>query len=375
MTRLRPPSSLITAGIIALVVILWMLSGLFDADRPGDAAGQEPADSEAAPTVEVRPSSARSVTRYLTSQGQTEAERLVTVTAEIRGRVTELAAEEGTRVAGDALLARLAMEDRQARRKEAQARVKQRASELEAAEQLGESGYQARVQVEEAEAALAAARARLAAVREEIADTAIRAPFDGFLERYHTEVGAFVTPGGAIARLADLDPLVVSAPVPQQRIGEVAEGVEAQVRLADGRQRTGRVRYIGRTAAEATRTFRVEVAVPNPEGQVRAGVSAEVRIPVGEANAHFVSPGLLTLNSAGDLGIKTVNAEDRAVFHAVEVVRTEPDGAWVTGLPDEVRLITVGQGFAHDGDRVRPVPAGGQAGGPAADPLVLEPAS
>ena len=375
MTRLRPPSSLITAGIIALVVILWMLSGLFDADRPGDAAGQEPAASEAAPTVEVRPSSARSVTRYLTSQGQTEAERLVTVTAEIRGRVTELAAEEGARVAGDALLARLAMEDRQARRKEAQARVKQRASELEAAEQLGESGYQARVQVEEAEAALAAARARLAAVREEIADTAIRAPFDGFLERYHTEVGAFVTPGGAIARLADLDPLVVSAPVPQQRIGEVAEGVEAQVRLADGRQRTGRVRYIGRTAAEATRTFRVEVAVPNPEGQVRAGVSAEVRIPVGEVNAHFVSPGLLTLNSAGDLGIKTVNAEDRAVFHAVEVVRTEPDGAWVTGLPDEVRLITVGQGFAHDGDRVRLVPAGGQAGVPAADPLVPEPAS
>lgn len=375
MIRVRPPSSLITAGIIALALVLWMLSGLFEPSGSEEAEGQQPAESEAAPTAEVRPSSARSVTRYLTGQGQTEAERLVTVTAEIRGRVTELAAEEGTRVAGDALLARLAMEDRQARRKEAQARVKQRASELEAAKQLGESGYQARVQVEEAEAGLAAARARLAAVREEIADTAIRAPFDGFLERYRTEVGAFVTPGSAVARLADLDPLVVSVPIPQQQVGEVAKGTEAQVRLADGRQLTGRVRYIGRKAAEATRTFRVEVAVPNPDGQVRAGVSAEVRIPVAEVRAHFVSPGLLTLNGAGDLGIKTVNAEDRAVFHAVEVVRTEPDGAWVTGLPDEVRLITVGQGFAHDGDRVRPVPAAGQDDMPAADPLVPEPAS
>jgi len=97
--------------------------------------------------------------------------------------------------------------------------------------------------------------------------------------------------------------------------------------------------------------------VPNPDGALRAGLSAEVRIPVGEVSAHFVSPALLALDDDGRLGVKTVAGDDRAAFHAVDLVRAETDGVWVTGLPQRVRLITVGQGFARAGERVRPVTA------------------
>jgi multidrug efflux system membrane fusion protein len=292
--------------------------------------------------------------------------------------VAEVVAAEGSRVGDGELLVRLAMDDRRARLREAEALVAQRQSELAAAEQLGESGYQARVRVEEAEAALAAARARLAAIREDIGHTEVRAPFAGYLEERRAEAGDFLTTGSPVATVADLDPLVVSVRVAQQRIGQLGEGTEAEIRLADGRSLTGTVRYLARTADADTRTFRVEVAVPNPDAAVRAGLSAEVRIPLGQVSAHFLSPALLTLDDDGRLGVKAVTADDRVAFHPVELVRAEADGVWVTGLPESARLITVGQGFARAGERVRPVPAARSAlpspgSAPAAAPFRPEP--
>ncbi len=351
------PRSVLTAAVIAAALVLWMVSGYF---LPGQA-GRSQVNEEAGPgagtvTVQVREQSAETVTRYLINQGQAEPDRLVTVKAETSGRVAEVVAAEGTRVEPGTILVRLAMDDRRARLREAEALVAQRRTEHEAAKRLGTRGFQARARVEEAAAALEQARARLAAIREDIDHTEIRAPFAGVLEERMAEVGDFLDTGSPVAVVADLDPLIVSARIAQQRIGEVAKGGAARVHFADGRAAEGEVRYVARTADTDTRTFRVEVAVPNPDGAIPAGLSAEVRIPVGEVRAHFVSPALLTLSDEGVLGIKTVSGGDRVAFHPVELVRATPDGVWVSGLPETVRLITVGQGFARTGEAVRPMP-------------------
>lgn len=354
----RIPSSILAAGIIAVALVLWMLSGLLFPAGPGESGSGSPQSTAEGPvTVQVREQSARTVTRYLTNHGQTEADRLVTVKAETRGRIAAVGASEGERVTEGAMLARIAMGDREARLQEAKALVAQRESEYEAARNLGESGYQARVRVQEAEAALASARARLRSIREDIEHTEVRAPFGAFLEKRHVEKGTFLNVGSPVAVLADLDPIVASVRVAQQSIDRVRPDIEATVHLADGRSVTGRVRYLGRTADAGSRTFRVEVAVPNEDGAIRAGLSAEVRIPVAEVRAHFVSPAALTLDADGRLGIKTVDGDDRVAFHEVDLVRSESDGAWVTGLPERARVIVVGQGFARVGERVEAVPA------------------
>lgn len=353
----RVPRSVLIAATIALALVLWMASGLLRPDGGQGVGGASDTPQTAPVTVQVRSQSAQTVTRYLTNQGQTEADRLVTVKAQTAGRLAEVGAAEGSRVVAGDLLARIAMDDRRARLREAEALVAQRESEYRAAENLGASGYQARVRVDEAKAALEAARARLAAIREDIGHTEVRAPFAGYLEERPTEVGDFLDVGSPVAVVADLDPIVVSVRVAQQRIGQLEEGAEAEVRLADGRRVSGTVRYLARTADADTRTFRVEVAVPNADAAIRAGLSAEVRIPLGQVSAHFLSPALLTLDDDGRLGVKAVTADDRVAFHPVELVRAEADGVWVTGLPDSARLITVGQGFARPGETVRPVPA------------------
>ncbi len=77
-----------------------------------------------------------------------------------------------------------------------------------------------------------------------------------------------------------------------------------------------------------------------------------MRIPAETVPGHYVSPALLSLSSRDEIGVKSVDDDGNVVFHPVEVVRTGADGVWVTGLPTRVRVITVGQGFVREGDRV-----------------------
>ncbi|MDX1656831.1 MAG: efflux transporter periplasmic adaptor subunit, partial [Candidatus Competibacteraceae bacterium] len=100
------------------------------------------------------------------------------------------------------------------------------------------------------------------------------------------------------------------------------------------------------------RTFRVELEIPNLDGKYAAGISAEIRIPLETVPAHLLSPALLSLDEQGILGVKTVDQQARVIFHPVGIVRTAPDGVWVAGLPQQVRIITVGQGFVQPGERV-----------------------
>ena len=91
-------------------------------------------------------------------------------------------------------------------------------------------------------------------------------------------------------------------------------------------------------------------------GDSAAGVSAEIRLSVERVPAHQVSPSVLALADDGTLGVKMVDEQDRVVFAPVQIAKADQNDVWLTGLPEEVRLIVVGQGFVTDGAKVRPVP-------------------
>lgn len=344
---------------IGLVVILaaWMLSGIL-----GHTANTEnlPSSKSAQPNepmkVQVRIQHAEPVIREVVIQGQTEPNRTVILRAETSGRVMELIAERGARVKAGEPILRLEMNDREARLRQARALVLQRERDFAAIKKLGQTGYQAETRVNQAMAELEAAKAELERIQLDISHTTIRAPFDGILNEREAEIGAVVAPNDSVATLVDNNPLVVSGQVSQQAISQIRLGQPAKVGLVNGRQAEGTIRYISATADTATRTFRVEVEVANPEAMLTAGVSAEIRIPVETVSTHFLSPALLSLDSQGVLGAKTVNAASKVEFHPVSIVRANADGVWVSGLPEQARLITVGQGFVRTGEQVIAVP-------------------
>jgi multidrug efflux system membrane fusion protein len=347
--------SYLISALVVVVIAAWMASGYIGAGGAAATARREPPPVPLT-TVQVRESVAQTVVRRLESQGEAIADRAVELRAETTGRVVEVLAERGAVVSEGDPIVRLSMEDRQARLERAQAVLAQREADYEAARRLGNQGLQAQTLVSEAYAALQTARAELAAIEEEIADTVIRAPFDGVINARAVEVGDYLSPGDPVGEIVDLDPLRVVIHVAQQDIHRLEPGIAAEVRFTGGTEREGEVTFIARAGDRDTHTFRVEVAVPNPDA-LPSGLSATVTLPLEKVEAHFLSPAVLALDESGVLGAKAVNEDGRVVFHPVEMVRADLDGVWVTGLPERLQLVTIGQGYVRAGEPVEVVKA------------------
>ena len=344
--HLRPAA---VVGII-LLATAWIASGVITREQPESAAEPDPEPVR----VAVAERGAEPIARRLTLQGRVEPDQRIAVRAETAGQVAGWAVERGARVAADEELAHLRMDDREARRRQAVARKRQLESEVAATRELVEDGHASRLDLVATEAELEAAEAELEAVELDIRNTRLRSPIDGIVHQRLAERGDYVGVGEEVAEVVNNDPLLGVVQVPQHRVGRVAVGQEAQVRFLDGREAEGEVRFVSAVADPGTRTFRVELEIPNPDGAFPAGISATVEIPTDEVMAHKVSPAVIGLDDAGRVGVSTVDDDDRVAFHPVELVRTAPDGVWVTGLPERARIITVGQGFVSPGERVRP---------------------
>ncbi|MEZ5931380.1 MAG: efflux RND transporter periplasmic adaptor subunit [Alphaproteobacteria bacterium] len=359
-------TSYVIAGVLAAGLAGWLLSGQVGGAAPDDAAPEtgSAADEPKLLTVRVRDLVAEDIAREIVINGKTEPLRRVELRAETNGRVIEVAGREGSSVDQGEVLIRLDPRDREAAKLEAEALLRQRRIELDAAKKLGEKGFQAETNVALAEANFAAGEAALKRAELDLEHTYIKAPFAGVLDRRPVEIGTFVDIGDRVAVLLDQDPYLVTGEVTETEVGVLEPGMSGRARLATGDEIEGKLRYVASEADAQTRTFEIELEVPNPGGRLAAGVSAEIRLAVEHVPAHRVSPSVLTLADDGTLGVTTVDARDVVMFRPVEIAKADQNQVWLTGLPDRVRLIVVGQGFVSDGAKVQPVPVedGGKAG-------------
>ncbi|MDF1750637.1 MAG: efflux RND transporter periplasmic adaptor subunit [Alphaproteobacteria bacterium] len=363
--RLKP--SLIIAVALAVLSVAWIYSGQMQNDPLADVVGSEDvqkaakapkAEAEKAlPSVRVMDTSAVPHRAILTYTGRTEVDRRAVLRAETEGRVIEIGAEVSSRVDKGALVVKLAPTDRYARLSKAEALVRQRTIEYDAAKKLAGKGFQTESARAESEANLSSAKAALEEIRVDLARTTLEAPFDGIIESRIVEVGDYVQRGDEIARIVDFDPIVVTIQVSEREINRVEMGVVAPIELISHENLTGIVSRIATTANDATRTFEVELEVANEDAVLRDGVTAKVMLPAQQVMAHLISPALLTLDDSGEVGVKAVNSENRVVFYPISIVEDTADGMWVGGLPDRVTLITVGQAFVASGVKVKAVEA------------------
>jgi multidrug efflux system membrane fusion protein len=350
-------SYLIAAGI-ALAISGWLASGQLDAGKTAPEPAGPAAASDAArlPSVRVREMVAEPIQREIVINGKTAPARVVTLRAETSGRVDAIGVARGASVAAGDVLIRLDPRERRAMVEEAEATLTMREIEAAAAEKLGAKGFQAETKVAAAKANLEAAQAALERAQIELAHTEILAPFAGVLDKRPIEIGDFVDIGDPVATVIEQDPFLVTGEVAESKVGSLAVGMPGSARLVTGLRVEGQVRYIAAQSDPATRTFTVELEVRHPNGRFAAGVSAELRIGLERALAHRVPASLLALDDAGVLGVKAVDGQGRVVFHPAEVLRADADSIWLGGLPERLRLITVGQGFVNPGATVTAVP-------------------
>lgn len=338
------------AVAISLLLLLWLLSG--DAFRARVQAGAEqPAAEVGLSKVQVQWLQAQPMQRQHVVQGQVEAWRRVELRAQISGSVSRLDRDKGSQVLQGELLLSLSSDNRPAQVAKGEADVRQRQADVTAATRLRERNLISSNELIRLQSELAKARAELDMARIQLKNTAISAPFAGIYDQRMVELGDFVQPGQSLLTLVDISQLKVSAQIAQQEVIRLKLGQPVRIELLDGRQMTGELHFIA-AADPGSRSFRIEVKVANPEGLRLAGASATLHIATGEALAHRLSPALLSLDASGRHGVKWVNDAQRVEFTQVQLISVDNQGAWVSGLPPKVALITLGQGFVEPGQQV-----------------------
>lgn len=303
--------------------------------------------------VMVLPSKAQQTADSLIIRGRTTAARVVRVPAETTGLVTSQPLRKGARVEEGQLLCELDAGARLAQLAEAEARLAEATTEADAADRLSEKGYAAETTRVARQAQLQAAEAAVDLVNLDIERLKIRAPFSGVLESDTAELGTRLGPGEICATVIDLSSVKVQGFISEQEVDRIAEGKPAAARLINGREVTGKITFISRMADPETRTYEVEVTLPNPEGTIRDGMTAELRVSLPPETAHLIPQAAMTLNDEGELGVRIVEG-DSTGFVPVNLLRDERRGFWVSGLPDEAQIVVIGQEFVSDGRKIVP---------------------
>ena len=347
----------ISAIALSAVLVAWMLSGSLS--EPTVEAPETTKDDVAPMKVRVASSTAQIVEQRLELQGEVEPFRVLQVRAEVDGKIQSLPVELGDRVTDGQLLAKQSLKYRLAQRDEAKALIKQRQSQLKASKKLQHQGLLSDNQLATDEAALASAIAQLEQINYEITNSDITAPFAGIFNERHVELGDYVEKGQALASLVDDLKLKITAMVPQHHVSKLSLGQPVTAELVNGDQIRGELKFVSATSDPGTRSYRIEVWVDNPDHQRWTGMSATLSIPVASVKGHHVSTSVVGLDSEGRLEIKTVNQDSQVEAYPVEIIRTDADSLWVSGLPEQIRLITLGQDFVVAGQTVATQQQGG----------------
>ena len=354
---------------LAAVVVLVAFAGWMGTGRFSSVGSAAPEAEEAAKKAEAEkpPVVLRTVAvitppriehaRAIRISGKTEAEKRVTLATRVMGVIQNLPVKQGERVNRGDLVMRLDAEDKEAAIRMAESVVVQRQAEADAAEKLVKGGNAPKLQADQARAALATAQSQLEGAKAELTQYAIYAPFNGLIDRVPVQRGSAILAGAEVATLINLDPLLAIGEVSERDLQYLKLGDQADIQFVDGKELKGTLRYISRDASATTRTFRIEVAIPNEDKLLPAGMTAEITLRGQPADAVMLPRSVVTLSDAGDIGIRAVDKDDKVVFFPIDIVDDTPTGLVLGGIPADARVIVAGQDLVAEGAHVKAVPA------------------
>ncbi|WJG08917.1 efflux RND transporter periplasmic adaptor subunit [Aliiglaciecola sp. LCG003] len=339
------------ALFIFVALCLWVASGHLTAQQAEDKSKHSAIQLT---KVKVETFNAEMVSREINLYGRTEPDRITSLRSEVQGQVTAVFVNEGQQVKQGQKILSLDANDLSAKIRSAKAILKQRQIELTAAKALSEKGFQSQSQLALAEANVEYALAEIQGLELGLSKTSIFAPFDGVLNKRHVEIGDLLREGDAVATIVDLDPLIIKADVTENWIQSIKTGQVAKGRLTTGENVEGVIRYISSVSNVGTNTFTLEVAVPNPKAVLLAGMSTELSIPLAQEWAIKITPAVMGLDEDGSLGVKTVE-QGTVRFIPIDIVKSDSEGVWLSGLGQQAEVITRGQGFVRHGDKVEAI--------------------
>lgn len=353
----------------------WIIGILLVAGWTGCGRNHAPAQSAARWVRVAQPQVRRQTEAYpltgtVVPQGATQVLSFL-----VPGRVTAVRLREGERVARGQVLANLeatsslaAMEAGAAQTRAAQAAAERAQDEcrrmriLYERQSLAENDFlKFDLARRAAEEQYQQARANEKALRKALADTWLKAPSAGVVTRRLIEPGITVAPGQPAFEVAAVESLEIQVGLPENLVNAVRVGQKAQVAVpaVPGAAREGPLRLVNAAADPASRTYMARVAVPNPQGLLRLGMVAEVRVQGDAEEDQLVVPcDAVVQDAQGATQVFEYRpAEGRVVARRVVVGRLDGQGIQIrSGVDASSWIVVAGQHGLRDGNPVRVEP-------------------
>jgi HlyD family secretion protein len=299
----------------------------------------------------------RDLVSVVTASGKIEPKRKVDISADLSGRVTQVAVEEGQWVERGALLLRIdptqyqsavrraeaAVAQARAREAQARAQLLKAQNDVRRAEMLAQGKElisaqdldQARTQAQVAEAEMQAARfavqqaqAAVSEARDNLSKTTIVAPMSGRVTRLNIEegetavIGTMNNPGSLLLTVADLSVMEAKIKVDETEVPNLGVGDSASVRIDafPDREFSGRVTRIGNSAVQTAAAaasgadqqsvdFEVVITLDTPPAELRPDLSATADV-VTDSRKNVLSVPIIALTVRDRDGKKFKEADE-----------------------------------------------------------------
>jgi len=349
----------VTAVVVLVAAAAWVVTGEFSSVGSQEVATAEPAAPVSAAEIATPQRTVAAVlpvftdyAREIRISGATAADKLAVLAARSAGIVQELGVVQGQDIAADTIVLRLEGSEVAAAVATAKASLAQAQEKLTVGQALFDKGSLPELELTARRTAMAAAEAQLSQATAAQDRLLLRAPFAGTVDSVEVELGEWVQAGTAIATILSLDPIVVKAEVSERDVVFVATGSKAKARLVTGGEMEGTIRHVAQQASDKTRTFAVEVALPNAGKAIPSGMTAEVRLFAAPESAVIVPRSIITISPDGVIGLRVVGADNVAAFAPVTILDDTEQGLVLAGVPADKRVIVAGQDLVSDGDVV-----------------------
>ncbi|MEP6261565.1 MAG: efflux RND transporter periplasmic adaptor subunit [Gillisia sp.] len=256
-------------------------------------------------------------------QGDVATKENILIYPEFSGLLREVYVKEGQKVTKGTILARIDDGGLSSQLAQIEAQAALAKTTFERQKRLWEQNIGSEIQYLEAKTTYEAAQNSVNQIRTQVGKTVVRAPFTGVIDQVISEQGVVVNPGqNALFRLVNLDNMYVQASVPENYLGKIKTGTSVVVEIAAiGQQFEGVVRQVGNFINPDNRSFQIEVALPNKEGQIKPNLIATVRLNDYTAeNAIIVPENTIQQNSQGQTLVYLFEKESDSTGVAKRVI-------------------------------------------------------
>ena len=314
---------IIMISVLMLMLVVAFLGGVkvLQIERMTAQARQSP-PPEIVTTAVVEKQTWESL---LTAVGSLQAVQGVTVTAELTGKVVNIAFKPGTMVqAGDLLVKQdISTEEAQLRAAEAEAALAK--INLERRRELLERKIISKSEYDNAETQYKQTVAQADNIRTIIAKKTIRAPFAGRLGIRLVNLGQVLNEGQAIVSLQSLDPIFADFLLPQQELPKIRPALTVRVTSDDpGEVIEGKITAINPQVDAATRNIRIQATVANPQEHLRPGMFVKVTVVLPTPNEVLAIPATAVLYAPYSDSVYVVEDQmNRGSGQPIKVVRQQ----------------------------------------------------